>query len=211
MQPNVTECGNRRDWLEARTSLIGASDVGIILGLSSFKSPGELWEEKRLKYTEEISNAYIEYGNAAEAPLRELFRAKNKDEYRLDYYPYRIYTSAQTPYMSATLDGELTRLSDEKKGVWECKTAMISSKQAYVAWKGQIPPQYYAQVCAQLYVTDWTYAVVTAELRFPDGDSEIKNYMIERDEESISNVVNAAARFWTSLERGDKPAVNISL
>ena len=211
MQQNVIDYGNRTEWLKARTSLIGASDVGIILGLSSFKSPADLWEEKKDKHVVESSNPYIEYGHAAEGPLRELFIAKNSNEYQLDYYPYKIYTSAETPFMSATLDGELTRLSDGEKGIWECKTAMINSKQSYAQWKNQIPNIYYAQVCAQLYVTEWTYAILTAELRFMDGDSEIKNYYIERDEESIRNVVKASKEFWTSLETGIKPTVTISL
>lgn len=202
----------REEWLKGRRSGIGASDVGAILGLSSFRSSLDVYRDKKnLNPAPVINNADIDYGNAAEPLIRSLFELKYKSEYAMVYHPYRIYISEERPYMRATLDGEVERIADGSKGVWECKTASISSKTAYAAWQHKIPEQYFAQVCAQLYVTSWNYAIVTAELRFPDGNSEIRNYMIDRDEAAIKYVLDETSAFWKKIESGSIPDTSLTL
>ena len=38
--------GGREKWLELRTTGIGGSDAGIIVGVNTYKSKFQLWQEK---------------------------------------------------------------------------------------------------------------------------------------------------------------------
>ena len=41
-----TVYGSRAEWLEGRRGGLGASDCGVVLGVSNFKTPLQLWREK---------------------------------------------------------------------------------------------------------------------------------------------------------------------
>lgn len=59
-----------------RDKWIGGSDIPIILGISPFKTRWELLQEKAgIKPIEEVSNKYIDYGNAMEAKIRDHINA----------------------------------------------------------------------------------------------------------------------------------------
>lgn len=206
---------NRAEWLEGRKNSLGASDISIALGISSFKSPIDLWKEKtgRKKSRDISNNPNVKYGTEAEKHIRALFELKHQGEYEMAHFPYRIYTSSEHPFLSATLDGELTRISDGEKGIYEVKTALIHRKADLEEWNGKIPQSYFCQICQQFFVTKWTFAILNAELRFPDNSSEIREYFIERKdhEEDISYTASEGVQFWQYVERDEEPPMRITL
>lgn len=207
---------NREEWLEDRIDGLGASEVACVLW-EGFQTAVQLWEEKTgIKPHKEFQNdKRVDYGSNAEEYLRALFSLKNKDKYKVEYNPYRVYLNEKYRFLRATLDGELINLSDNEKGVWECKTVWIMSKRELEQWNGKIPQKYYIQVLEQLCVTKYKFAVVTVELIFPDGNSEIRNYTIERTEQvesDIQYVETEAVKFWTEyVIPKTKPPIKIKL
>ena len=213
--PTTVQYKDREDWLAGRSKSIGASEVAIILGEASYKSPLELWKEKTGRKTpDDISDdERVSYGTEAEEHLRELFALKHRRDYKVEYKPFLVYHHGEKPYMTCTLDGELVRLSDGKRGVWECKTALIQSKRALEEWDGRIPNNYFCQVCDQLNITQFDFLVLSAELRFPDNTAEIREYTIEADEvrADMAYVEEEVTKFWRYIESDKQPPVVIRL
>lgn len=208
MAKTYKEYKNRKEWLLARENTIGASEVASILGLSE-KTAIALWEEKtkRNVAADLSNNDRVNYGLLAEEHLRALFALQNKEKYAVEYYPYRVYAHDKYSFLTATLDGELIRFADNTRGVWECKTAWICSKRDLSKWTdGAIPQKYYAQVCEQLAITNYEFAIVTAQLIYLNGSSEIKHYQIERVdiEDDIKYVEKQAADFYERYILTDK-------
>ena len=106
---------DRKTWLANRYKSLGASEIAVICGFSNFMSEDELWKEKTLRrqHNELKDNDRVEYGQEAEQYLRELFKLKHKNEYKVDYFPYRVYYNEERPYLTSTLDGLITRLEDK--------------------------------------------------------------------------------------------------
>ena len=178
-------------------------------------TPLELWAQKTKKARGKDISAKPEvaYGTEAEQYIRKLFELKFKDRYLMTYRPYRVYHSAIYPYLSCTLDGELYDIETHEQGVWECKTALINSKAAIDEWRSGIPQKYYCQVLQQLYVMNYSFAVLTAELRFPDGNSETRNYNISAAgaEADTEYIIGEAEKFWRYVKEKRKPPIKLTL
>ena len=209
------EFPNRQEWLKGRENTIGASEVASAIGLKSFCTPKKLWKIKTgIEAAKDLStNDRVIYGTEAEFFLRGLFSLKHRKEYRMDYHQFRIYINDQFPYMSCTLDGELTRLSDGKKGVWECKTVEVTSSKIAGEWNNRIPDNYFAQVMSQLAITEFDFAVLCAELMYLDGTSTICEYYFDSTEyeEDKNYVVCECEKFWKYVEDKKEPETIIEL
>lgn len=210
---NYKEYPNREEWLKARLRGIGASEMAAALGLSSFMSRMDLWKLKTGKavQTDLADNERVQYGTEAEQYLRELFSLKHKDEYKVEYHPFRIYTGIN--HMFATLDGELTRLSDNAKGIWECKTTAVQSMRQLELWNDRVPDHYYVQILSQLSVTGYQFAILNAEIGLPDGTYSLREYYFDRDsaQEDIEYVEEQAKEFWQTVKTKKMPSSNLTL
>lgn len=159
-------------WKEFRTHGIGGSDAAAILGLSSFKTNVQVWEEKTGKRVpDDISdNPRVKYGTNAEKPLVELFA--------LDYPQYRVKVDKNVVYkrdfMFASLDGELTDKSTKQRGIYEGKTAEIHSNAEMERWDGQVPESYYIQVLHYLIVTGWDFAILKGQIKQIGRNGEVE-------------------------------------
>ena len=213
------EYENREEWLAARKGTIGGSDIPIICGFSKYKTAVELWKEKtgRMAPVDLSGNARVQYGTMAEEPLRQLFTLKHTKEYQVEYHPFRVYYSEEYPFMTCTLDGEITRLSDGAKGVWECKTVLVQNRQTLEEWNGSsIPDDYYLQVLHQIFVYQADFVILNAELRYPSGRSEIREYSIEADSEQVQSdianlIIPEAVKFNQYLVEDKSPPTKLVL
>ena len=217
MTENFLDYQTRQSWEESFGNRIGASEIAIICGIAHYKSATDLWKEKtgRKKPDDISDNELVSYGKEAEKYLRELFLLKHRDKYTSEYHEFRVYFSEEHPFLTATLDGELTEKETGRRGIYECKTCYIQSKRALEEWEhGSIPDKYYCQLCQQFYVTGFDFAVLNAELRFPGGRAEIREYTVERAEieQDIQFVVGEGVMFWTEYVQTDtEPPVTIRL
>lgn len=206
----------REEWVKSFRERLGASEIAIVCGAASYKTPVTLWEEKTgRKQPDDLSdNELVSYGTAAEEHLRALFALKHKNKYDVEYHPLRVYYGENERFLTATLDGEIAEKETGRHGIYECKTALIQSKASAEEWENnRIPDKYYCQICQQLYVTGFDFVILNAELRHPDGSAEIKEYLIDRAEieEDIKFVADAGVRFWVKVITDKAPPVKITI
>lgn len=189
----------REEWLQGRTASIGASEAAAVLGISPFLSNVDLWKEKtgKTKRADMQKNAAIAYGVRMEPILRGMFAAQHP-EMKLNYFRYDLLFQKGTPWITATLDGELTEIESKKKGVLEIKTVQATGKKVWDAWRDAIPSYYYAQLCHQLNATGFEFAILYAHMKKLDGDSELRAYRFERDEckEDMLYLQQKETEFW---------------
>lgn len=217
-------CEDRASWLKQRHAIegsIGASDAASVMGLSPWRTIDQVYDELTgLRKPEDISQKpAVVYGTLCEEHIRNLVSLDLQNAYEVKNYPYDILRLNGHPYIFATLDGELTRRSDEAKGVLEIKTGQIYDRD----WAcGQMPEHYFAQVCQQLLVTGWEFAIVAARLMRKDflnaskGLPEISwiyRYVDARDKDtaaSIQAVLEADIALHDAVISRTRPATSIS-
>ena len=89
------------EWLEWRRKGIGSSDAPIIMGVSDYATPYELWLEKTGKSKRDNTTNFIQdKGNRAEA----FIRARIELETGLEYPPQQC-EHYQDRFLRASLDG----------------------------------------------------------------------------------------------------------
>lgn len=217
-------CEDRASWLKQRHAIegsIGASDAASVMGLSPWRTIDQVYDELTgLRKPEDISQKpAVVYGTLCEEHIRNLVRLDLEGDYIIMNHPYDILRLNGHPYIFATLDGELTRRSDGAKGVLEIKTGQIYDHD----WAcGQMPEHYFAQVCQQLLVTGWEFAIVVARLKRDDilnaskGLPEIcwiYRYVDARDKDtaaSIQAVLEADIALHDAVISRTRPATSIS-
>lgn len=208
MQPQ-----SREEWLKARASGIGASDAASILGLSPWKTNVQLWEEKTGRRTpEDIGyKAVVQYGKTAEEYLRELFKL-DFPEYAVGYDEFFMHRQAERPWLFATLDGDLTEISNQRKGILEIKTTEIMRSTQWNEWKGNIPiPQnYYIQVLHQFLATNFDFAKIKAQIKYKKN-GEVKlmttHTHIERSlvQDDLDYLLKEEEKFWWLVKNDKRP------
>jgi len=186
------------EWLKVRKEHIGASDAGIIMGVSRWKTndgriktPYLLWQEKLGLDEMDCDNPATRYGKAMEAPAREAYQ-----EMVGDLFEPVCVKNAKYPHLMVSLDG-LNVTDDRAVEIKNCK-----SEDHELARAGKVPPKYYAQVQMQAMVT---------ELHFVDYFSFHKNegilVKVARDEVYIKKMEKKLDAFWKCVETLKEPAL----
>lgn len=179
-----------------RRSYIGASDAAIILGISPYKSPYELYLEKtgELPLTEEESDI-LTLGNMLEPVIIAFYEMKtgNKVEVNIP-----TQASSEHPFIRVNLDGRLVK---DKKILIEAKSSAV-----YSQWGKEddaIPLWYIAQCQQGMYVTDAEIVEVPVLI-----GKTFKVYKIERDEELIKMIVAKEVEFWNRVQTRNPPPIS---
>lgn len=136
---------DRQEWLQWRSKGVGGSDAPVVLGISPYQTPFQLWEEKTGKVPlERETNEYItKKGNQYESFARSKYELIND----MEMPPVR-YEHHEISYLRATLDGGNQQ---EKKGI-EIKYNGKDVHEAVKKFK-KIPEDHMAQLQHQLFVT----------------------------------------------------------
>lgn len=216
------------EWKSLRGKGIGGSDAPIILGLSQWKSNLQLWREKVNSefyvVEEENDNDFIRYGNMAEAPLRDLFQAKNYGLLEVKNNK-QVLVRKDKPYLRASLDAEISVLidflfasSDNRlvplkkgmRGIYEGKTRFRPRGNE---WRDSIPMNYFAQTIHYLLVTDFDFVIVNVELSYANNISVIKTFCFLKNEklEDIVYLEKEEDDFWNLVETKKEPSLKIDI
>lgn len=212
MATKFIEYPDRESWLAGRGNNIGASEVAAAIGMSPRQTPEELWEVKtgRKKPKDLSTNEKVQFGQNAEGLIRDLYVLEHPI-YKCEYHPYRVYYQEETPFLTATLDGELFNVNEGTFGIYEGKTAEVSKKAQWEKWNGKVPDNYYIQLCQQLWCVgkEYTFSVLNAKLKKLNGDSELRSYDFSREamEEDIAWVVLEAKKFWRYVQEDKRPPI----
>ena len=206
---------DRESWLVGRQELgIGASDAAAVCGISPWTTPIELWKIKTgQKSQKDISGSEaVERGVRMEPALRNLYAAMNPQR-KVEHYPYDILAQSERPWLTATLDGQITD-ENGRCGVLEIKTGQLIKKADYQKWAdGQVPVWYFAQTLWQMLATGWEFVDLFAALRDIRGDWSIRTRHIERadHEDDLVWLLDKADTFWGYVQTRTMPPMTLTL
>lgn len=191
---DVYQVEGESEWLAFRNEGVGGSDVSSIMGINKYRTPIEVWMEKRgMRELADLSDKEaVEWGNRLESIVREKFSEKH-DELSVSESPYSLVSKSR-PWAHANLDGKVLD-GDGNWGVLEIKTV---GKNREGDWKDGVPDYYLTQVTHYLSVTGWSYAWVAALI----GGQHYVEYRVERDEDDIAMVDSAVDTFWNDCVKG---------
>lgn len=184
----------RDAWLAERRTGIGGSDVAAMLGLSRWKTPLALYQEKRgeLVPNEDDETEAMRWGRYLEPVVRQAYADRTGRAVKV---LGDILRHPQHGHMIANLDG----FTDCGR-VFEAKTARTAE-----GWgepgTDDVPQPYLLQVQHYLEVTGFEVADVAVLI----GGSDFRIYEVPADRELQDMLIDAEAEFWGRVQRAEPP------
>jgi putative phage-type endonuclease len=182
----------RSKWLEQRRHGVGGSDAAAILGLSKWKTPLEVYQEKRGERHPQPDNESMLWGRALEPAIRQQYAERTGRVVRV---PESIITHPEHAFMLANLDG----ITDDRR-VLEVKTARIGQDWGEPG-SDEIPQAYLLQVQHYMAVTGFEVADVAVLI----GGSDFRLYEVPADRELQEMLIAGEAEFWQRVVDGNPP------
>jgi len=182
----------REQWLQDRMTGIGGSDAAAVLGLSKYKTPLQVYQEKRGEIGGIPDNEPMLWGRVLEPVIRQQYAERTGRTVRL---PEGIIRHQTHPFMLATVDG----ITDDGRLV-EVKTARTAQDWGEPG-TDEVPQAYLIQVQHYLEVT----ALPVADVAVLIGGSDFRMYEIEADRELQGMIIDGEADFWRRVEQGIPP------
>jgi len=171
---------DNESWHQWRRGGIGSSDAAVILGVSPWRTPKQLWEEKVYGNCEQLDNSSMARGRELEPVARTWFeKAMN-----VSVFPQNR-TNKECDFIRASLDG----LDMEEKILVEIKCP--NREDHLVAINEKVPEKYIPQVQHQLLVTglDGMYYC-----SFDGCNGAIVE--VARDNAYIASMLEEEQKFW---------------
>jgi len=186
---------NTTEWLQYRKTGIGASDVNIIMGVSEYKTPYQLWEDKLSTEIEEQKNTFItDKGHRLEPVARAQYEILTGIE-----APPLLAEREDNPWMRASLDG----FAKKENIVLEIKYTGNGAKWKTATEENRVPDCYWPQVQWQLFVTG---ARLNHYVSF--NGEEIHMIEVEPDIEYIRGMVEKVTAFWNMVKTQKAPELS---
>lgn len=173
--------------LNDRRTFLGGSDAPVVMGISPWKTPYQLWLEKTgqaappdLSEVERVRfGILLEDIVAREFMVRTGFKVRRVNQRQI---------LKRKPYLVAQIDRRIVG-----GGILECKTADASRK---TDWEEGIPDHYMVQVQHQLLVTGEDFAYIAVLF----GGNTFKYFRIEKNEALIANLEIILDDFWERVK-----------
>ncbi len=177
---------DRETWLAERRKGIGGSDAAAAAGLSKWKTPLQLWYEKRGE-SSTIESEAMKWGTRLEPLIRDEYQSVTHREV---CRPTQIIRCDQYPFAIANIDGVTV---DDR--LFEAKTARTAE-----GWgepgSDEVPIDYYLQVQHYMAVT----SLPVADIAVLIGASDFRIYTVDSDREIQDSLMAAEASFWRMVE-----------
>lgn len=200
---DMDEAAKRKLWVEERIKTIGASDVPIIMGTSTYSSPYALACLKMgLVEPDHEETENQAFGHKMEKIAVECLLENVKGEV---WDPQsRGFVHASMPFNVATPDrflvfGESLAAAGGARIPIEIKNVGEYMKDGWGAFT--VPDQYYDQVQDQMAATDSHVAILLAIV----GGNKFWPYTIFRDEYRIALIERTVTAFWENCQAGILP------
>lgn len=182
----------REDWLKERQTGIGGSDAAAVLGLSKWKTPLQVYQEKRGELGPTPDNESMLWGRALEPVIRQQYAERTGRVVRV---PDGIIRHPSHEFMLANLDG----VTDDSRVV-EVKTAR-SGQDWGEPGSDEVPQAYLLQVQHYMAVTGFAVADVAVLI----GGSDFRLYEVPADSELQQMLIEGEAEFWQRVTDGNPP------
>lgn len=182
---------DRQQWLADRRTGIGGSDVAAILGMSKWRTPLDVYLDKRGEAPERDDSEPMRWGRA----LEPLVRQEYADRTGRVVLAVPMMRHPNYQWMIANVDG----VADGDR-LLEVKTARTS-----MGWgeegTDQVPADYLLQVQHYMIVT----ALPVADIAVLIGGSDFRIYEVRADAELQQSIIEAEGAFWERVQGGTPP------
>lgn len=221
----------RTDWLAARRTGIGASDIAMVLGLSPYGSPFSLYWDK-IAPGDDQDNDLMATGRHLEPSIADWWATENPGGqvattgmWRSQERPWQLATPDRIIYPTCGAcngDGhvDVVMIGPERLTCMGCNghgfnrdghpVAVLECKWAAYSWDGwgepgtnEIPIHYACQVQWQMDVMGVDTAYVAAL-----GPGGFREYTVHRDGADINVLREHGRRFWERIQTGDAPDID---
>lgn len=191
------------EWRAHRNEGIGGSDVSAILGINKWRTAMQVYMEKTGQWQPEdlSNNEAVHFGHKLEQVVADEFAERTGWKVKKCNYMLQHQEHA---FMRANIDREIIH-PEKGRGVLECKTTSAWNKDEWT--NNEVPQAYMVQVQHYLAVTGYSFAYIAVLI----GGNTYDHWLIERDEELISILIEAESNFWNNhILAGEPPALNYS-
>jgi len=183
---------NKEQWLVERKKGIGGSDAPAVLGVSPWRTPLQVYLEKRGELNGSFDSPAMQWGRRLEPMVRQEYANQTG---RQVVIPNTILRHPHYDWMLGNVDG----IADGNR-VLEIKTTRSAD-----GWgepgTDEIPDYYQVQVQHYMVVT----GLVLADVAGLIGGSDFRLYEVNADPELQSMIVDWEAAFWESVKKGHEP------
>ncbi|NGX36901.1 MAG: hypothetical protein K1000chlam2_00046 [Chlamydiae bacterium] len=173
-----------QDFVKSRKNYLGASDAPVIMGVSPWSTPYQLWQDKLDLGPVKDDNYAMKRGRDLEPIARSAYMAVtgNLVEPKQLFHP-------NIPYMMANFDG----VSEDLTVAVEIKCP--GKEDHDLAKDGMVPVKYFPQLQHQLAVIG-----INKVDYFSYRDDDVALVTVERDDEYIEKLYRVAEKFWDCVE-----------
>lgn len=179
-----------------RTKGLGGSDIAAMCGLTKYKTPLQLYLEKRGELEEERTDSTrLRFGRRLEKPVADEFSFITGRKLWRERITQR---HPRHKHFLANID-RWQQITPEHKGVYEGKTADWTQRPLWT--QGGVPDMYYLQLQWYLYVTGCPFG--SYGVLFGLGDFHF--FDVERDDATIASLEALAMDFWERVQEGNPP------
>lgn len=191
---------SREDWLTARQTGIGGSDISAIMGVNPYATAYDIYRSKT-EPVDEASSEFAYWGTTLEPVVATEFAKRNDLKIQNVNFMMRhpVHTFAVANIDRAVINPEISGNVRFKDGELTTDTILeIKTASEYVAkdWgdeeSDQVPDQYQCQA-------QWYMGVTGAKVCYMAvliGGNKYRQYRIERSDELIDVLFEEAERFW---------------
>lgn len=191
MQNELITYTDRASWLQARRQGIGGSDAPAAVGLSKWRTPLELYLDKRGEL-ETAETEPMKWGTLLEPVVRQEYANRTGREV---HCPGVILRHPRVAFALLNADGIVPG-----ERLYEGKTARTAE-----GWgepgSADIPMDYLLQVQHGLFVTGLPVADVAVLI----GGSDFRIYEVPADAELQEMLIDKEAEFWRRVQEGNPP------
>lgn len=185
----------RDEWLKARLTGVGGTDVATLMGANKYQTPFEAWADKQNPDPEEISTEAMWWGSQTEALTTLRFEEiTGLTTRRAGMYHHRTHRHHLANPDRFVADG----------GILEIKDHESLSEAGKMVLKGEITPHAYQQLMWYLHVTGRSHAWFAAKV----GKRTVVLGPFPRDEDLIAEQIRRADVFWQQVESNTPPPID---
>ncbi|MFD8866064.1 YqaJ viral recombinase family protein [Streptomyces sp. NPDC059590] len=190
---------DRADWLTARRSGIGSSDVPAILGLVDMKPPLTVYYDKIGRDVDDAGEAAY-WGTVQEEPVARRWAMQNRSVIRR----VGLVAHVDHPHWMTTLDRRVTECPLSENEQAPCALE-VKTRSAFKSaqWHAGAPDDVLAQMLWQIIVNGYEhmhYAVLIGGNEYHQGTVRADQY-----QDVMTDITTAVDRFWTEHIQAQVP------
>lgn len=178
------------EWLEWRKKGIGGSDAATVAGLNPWRSLINVYLDKTTDQPPQEDNERMRVGRDLEDYVAKRFEEATGTKVRRENY---LLQHPEHEFMLANLD----RVIIGENAFLECKTTGSYSK---AEWEEGVPLHYEIQCLHYMAVCGFDYCYIACLV----GNEKFIYHKIERDEETINNLIAVEKDFWERYILGNE-------